>query len=313
MPVWQDKEGTPTPTCRPIFISYSTQNRKAADRVCAALESVGLQCWIAPRDIAGGMAWTEAIMGAIEACRVMVLLISAATNSSEQVQNELTAAASKKRAIVPVLLEQTPLSRSFEYYLGRVQWIQADVSLQESHLSAVVSAVRVCLGQADSAQADTEPAHRLPEESAPAFAAARRDNLPRQLSSFIGREIERQELLELLASKPLVTLAGTGHWPNTCSRAARIFRSSPQVGSLWAFGAKRSGGHSRFRHPLLRHPLPSLPKPHACACLRSGLPQSRPTLVSRKPIAGPSPPSAPASTEFLLLLYWRRPAFAPCR
>lgn len=57
-----------------VFISYSTQDKGTADAVCNALESAKSHCWIAPRDIVGGMAWTESIVKAIGECRVMVLV-----------------------------------------------------------------------------------------------------------------------------------------------------------------------------------------------------------------------------------------------
>ena len=34
-----------------VFISHSTSNRPVANAVCASLESAGIRCWIAPRDV----------------------------------------------------------------------------------------------------------------------------------------------------------------------------------------------------------------------------------------------------------------------
>jgi hypothetical protein len=34
-----------------VFISYSTKDKATADAACAALESAGIRCWIAPRDV----------------------------------------------------------------------------------------------------------------------------------------------------------------------------------------------------------------------------------------------------------------------
>ena len=49
-----------------VFISYSHQDKAAADAACSALESAGVRCWIAPRDVAPGADWAGAIVSAIE-------------------------------------------------------------------------------------------------------------------------------------------------------------------------------------------------------------------------------------------------------
>ena len=52
-----------------IFISHSAKNKVTADAVCAMLESRGVRCWIAPRDVTPGTEWGESIVEAIEQAR----------------------------------------------------------------------------------------------------------------------------------------------------------------------------------------------------------------------------------------------------
>ena len=47
-----------------VFISYSSKDKPAADAACAVLESKGIRCWIAPRDIIPGADWGESIIEA---------------------------------------------------------------------------------------------------------------------------------------------------------------------------------------------------------------------------------------------------------
>jgi hypothetical protein len=56
-----------------VFVSYSSQDKTAANAVCAVLEQNGIRCWIAPRDITPGERWGAAIVGAINCARAMVL------------------------------------------------------------------------------------------------------------------------------------------------------------------------------------------------------------------------------------------------
>jgi hypothetical protein len=68
-----------------LFTSYSSKDKATADQVCAALETRGIPCWIAPRDLPPGTEWLQGIMGAIHASRLLALrhaLISSLPQSS---------------------------------------------------------------------------------------------------------------------------------------------------------------------------------------------------------------------------------------
>jgi hypothetical protein len=42
-----------------VFISYSSKDKPTADAACAILESKGIRCWIAPRDILPSADWAR--------------------------------------------------------------------------------------------------------------------------------------------------------------------------------------------------------------------------------------------------------------
>lgn len=108
-----------------IFISYSTKDSAIANDICSTLESNGVNCWIAPRDITPGRRWAQAIMTALKNCSAMVLVYSRESNQSEQVYNEIDKAFSYKRVIIPFLTDTTPMSEELEYYLSRKHWLTA--------------------------------------------------------------------------------------------------------------------------------------------------------------------------------------------
>jgi len=62
------------------FISYSSKDKPAADAVCATLESRGIRCWIAPRDVLPGEEYAAALVNAIHESRLLVLVFSAGAN-----------------------------------------------------------------------------------------------------------------------------------------------------------------------------------------------------------------------------------------
>ena len=57
------RDAAPQPS--PLFISHANDDQAIALEVCALLERQGIRCWIAPRDVAPGAVWDEAIVDAI--------------------------------------------------------------------------------------------------------------------------------------------------------------------------------------------------------------------------------------------------------
>jgi hypothetical protein len=82
-----------------VFISHATEDEAVAADVCALLEGRGIQCWIAPRDVAPGKVWDEAILDAIESSGAFLLILSAAANASSFVKNEVNRAFGARKTI----------------------------------------------------------------------------------------------------------------------------------------------------------------------------------------------------------------------
>ena len=50
----------------PVFLSFASKDRKAAETICKAVEQRGLKCWIATRDIGpGGIGASAARLGQV--------------------------------------------------------------------------------------------------------------------------------------------------------------------------------------------------------------------------------------------------------
>ena len=73
-----------------VFFSYAVEDKVAATTVCETLESEGVSCWIAPRDIQPGAQWARAIMDAISTSRVMVLVFSEDANRSDETKQRFS-------------------------------------------------------------------------------------------------------------------------------------------------------------------------------------------------------------------------------
>jgi hypothetical protein len=127
------------------FISYSTQDKLTADAVCGILESQGIRCWIAPRDIALGADWTESLVEAIEQCPVLVLVFSKHANESHQIKREVNLAIDNGRTVIPVRVEDVMPSKSLKFSININHWLDAFPPPLENHLQRLAASIRTHL------------------------------------------------------------------------------------------------------------------------------------------------------------------------
>ena len=137
------------------FISYASADKTAADTTCAVLEAAGIRCWVAPRDISPGREYAGAIVDAIDRCRVAVLIFSSSANDSPQVRREIERAASKGVAIMPVRIEKVAPTKSMEYFLGDIHWLDAMTPPIEKHLQRLAVTIKALLNANAAAEGET--------------------------------------------------------------------------------------------------------------------------------------------------------------
>jgi TPR repeat protein len=140
-----------------VFISYSSRDKPAADAICAKLESRGVRCWIAPRDIQPGMSWGAAIIEAIDRARVMLLVFSSHANNSPQIKREVERSVSKEQIIIPVRVDEVKPTGDFEYFLGTPHWLDAITAPFEQHLEKIADSAKFWLERIESDAGATSP------------------------------------------------------------------------------------------------------------------------------------------------------------
>ena len=139
---------------RDVFISHSAQDRSVAEKICTALEQDGIPCWVAPRDVRPGKSFPGEITRAIQQTKVMLLIFSRHSNSSEQVLREVQLAVDCKVPIIRLRLEDIPLSDDLRYYLSTPHWLDALSHPLSKHLPALARAVKELLGRPADGGAD---------------------------------------------------------------------------------------------------------------------------------------------------------------
>lgn len=125
----------------PVFISYSSREAKIANQLVSYLESNGIPCWIAPRDIASGHDYTDSIDQAIKRCSGFVLIFSAHSAKSVWVKKELTLGVSHNKNIIPFKISDTELDGGLNFMLNNLQWIVA-TDHPADHFPEVVQGLR---------------------------------------------------------------------------------------------------------------------------------------------------------------------------
>jgi hypothetical protein len=115
-----------------IFISFASQDTRIARTICTALESRGFSCWISARNIQPGENFQSAIVRAIRSAKVLLLVFTANSNSSEEMTKELALASQQKLMVVPLRVENVDPSDAFAYEFATRQWIDLFADWEEA-------------------------------------------------------------------------------------------------------------------------------------------------------------------------------------
>jgi predicted hydrocarbon binding protein len=124
-----------------VFVSYTHDDKRVADALVKHLETRGIPCFIAPRDIDPGKPYASNLMRAIDDCTLVLLIASNAINDSDHVLNEVDAIVNKKKDILPIFIEDFEMNADYRYYLGRKQWVIAYPDAPQAYFDKIVDSV----------------------------------------------------------------------------------------------------------------------------------------------------------------------------
>ena len=101
-----------------VFISHSSKDQSAAQEICRLLESQGIRCWIAVRDVLPGTFYAEEIIKALEGSAALLLVCTRNTSESTHVRNEVERVFSHGKLIFPVRIEDVGLGENVRILHG---------------------------------------------------------------------------------------------------------------------------------------------------------------------------------------------------
>lgn len=106
-----------------VFLSFSSDNREAADQLKALMEQSGIQVWMSSYDIRPGEDFADVIPPAIEGCGCFVLLLTKEALETEWVRKELDIVFGlrPRKVVIPVQMEQVQLDAGMDFRLRNCQ------------------------------------------------------------------------------------------------------------------------------------------------------------------------------------------------
>jgi hypothetical protein len=130
-----------------VFVSHSVKDESVTADLVYALEEVGINCWLAPRDLSAGADWEQAVLDAIAQAKVFILILSPSSTESAQIRNELAAAESSRKKLIVFETERTVSPEAFNYFLRGAVMLPHGPHEPRTAISDVVAAAQMALAE----------------------------------------------------------------------------------------------------------------------------------------------------------------------
>jgi predicted ATPase len=200
-----------------VFLSYASQDADAAGRICDALRTAGLEAWFDQSALRSGDAWDALIRRQIKECALFVPIISANTQAREEgyFRREWNLAAHRtldmaddRAFLLPVVIDATTdVNARVPEKFREVQWTRLPAG--ETSPVFVERVLRLMSVGVAMPSREIPPTAARADEAAGA-ARVTPNNLPQQITTFVGRERELAEVRQLLGNTRFLTLVGVG-------------------------------------------------------------------------------------------------------
>lgn len=147
---------------RHAFISHSHKDAEASNAIVAALESRGVKCWTAPRDVTPGGSYAESIITAIENSSCFVLVYTQNSNVSPHVLREVERALALGINIIPLRFDDSNVSKSLDYLLATVHWLSVIAEPRQVAIRDAADRIASCVVEPNESAPVVAPAPVLP-------------------------------------------------------------------------------------------------------------------------------------------------------
>ena len=118
-----------------IFISYSRQDQDIVLPFVTSIEQrFGSVCWIDLDGIESGSQFEDVIIDAIDACKVVLFMLSDNSLASKWTKREVLYAEKKNKRIVPIVFDGKGLRKWFEFHFCDIDYVDLESQEQQEKL-----------------------------------------------------------------------------------------------------------------------------------------------------------------------------------
>lgn len=130
-----------------VFVSYSHKDESSVIKIIERLVKNGVRVWY-DNGINPGSNWPEIIAGHLNNCDVFISFISKNAVNSHNCRREINYAILKKKAVITVFLEETPLSPGMEMQLSSTQFLDTTKLTEDEFFEKILSDAKIkkCTG-----------------------------------------------------------------------------------------------------------------------------------------------------------------------
>ena len=108
-----------------VFVSYSSQDHSQVRKIIDRRRDAGISVWMDEGGIDAATLWSEAIVEAINECKVLIMMVSRHSTDSANVVKEVMLASESSKIILPVYLEPADIPTRLKYQLTGIQHSEA--------------------------------------------------------------------------------------------------------------------------------------------------------------------------------------------
>lgn len=116
-----------------VFISHSSSDNDKAEEVYQKLTKHGIETWLDLESIPAGASYPDEIVRGLEWCNHLLLIHSKNVSGSDNILKELEIAHRDHKTIIPFLIDDSPISGGFRYFLTTNQWVDASKQKDEAY------------------------------------------------------------------------------------------------------------------------------------------------------------------------------------
>jgi hypothetical protein len=125
-----------------VIISHSTAGKLTAYAICSELESIGIRCWILPRDLNIGITWDQSFANAATSCRIMIVVLSDYASRSDRIERQLELAFNNGVMVIPFRTEGHLVAREAQPSQDSAHWLDVVTPEMAQRLKSLCDLVR---------------------------------------------------------------------------------------------------------------------------------------------------------------------------